>query len=143
MRLHKDAKMEMLRRVPLFKECSKQQLRSVAAVADELDWPQGRPIARQGESPREFIVIVEGTADVTIDATKVGALGAGDFFGEMSLLAQQPRIATVTPMSPLRVLVITERAFARLLREDSGVQSKVLAAVAARAAANDAILGRQ
>jgi len=40
MRLQKDAKMEMLHRVPLFMECSKQQLRSVAAVADELDWPQ-------------------------------------------------------------------------------------------------------
>ena len=78
MRLHKDAKVEMLRRVPLFKECTKQQLQSIASVADELDWPQGRPIARQGDSRREFIVIVEGTTDVTIGAKKVGALGAGD-----------------------------------------------------------------
>ena len=142
MRLRKDAKVEMLRRVPLFEECSKQQLQSIASVADELDWPQGRPIARQGDSRREFIVIVEGTTDVTIGAKKVGALGAGDFFGEMSLLTQQPRIATVTPMSPLRVLVITERAFSGLLRSDSGIQSKVLAAVAARLAANEAILGQ-
>jgi CRP-like cAMP-binding protein len=143
MRLRKDAKVEMLRRVPLFGECSKKQLQSIAAVADELDWPQGRPIARQGGRQREFIVIVEGTADVTIDAEKVGALGAGDFFGEMSLLTQQPRIATVTPMSPLRILVITERAFSGLLRSDSRIQSKVLAVVAARLAANEAILGKQ
>ena len=143
MRLRKDAKVEMLRSVPLFGECSKQQLRSIAAVADELDWPQGRPIARQGGNRREFIVIVEGTADVTIDAKKVGALGTGDFFGEMSLLTQQPRIATVTPMSPLRILVITERAFSGLLRSDSRIQSKVLAAVAARLAANEEILGKQ
>jgi CRP-like cAMP-binding protein len=143
MRLRKDAKVEMLRRVPLFEECSKQQLQSIASVADELDWPQGRPIARQGGSGREFIVIVEGTADVSIDSKKVGALGAGDFFGEMSLLTKNPRIATVTPMSPLRVLVITDRAFSALLRSDSAIQRKVLAAVAARAAANDAILGKQ
>jgi CRP-like cAMP-binding protein len=143
MRLRKDAKVEMLRRVPLFEECSKQQLQSIASVADELDWPQGRPIARQGGSGREFIVIVEGTADVSIDSKKVGALGAGDFFGEMSLLTKNPRIATVTPMSPLRVLVITDRVFSALLRSDSAIQRKVLAAVAARAAANDAILGKQ
>jgi len=142
MRLRKDAKVEMLRRVPLFQECSKKQLQSITSVADEIDWPQGRPIARQGQVGREFIVIVEGSADVTIDAKKVGALGAGDFFGEMSLLTQQPRIATVTPMSPLRVLVITERAFSGLLRSDSVIQSKVLAAVAARVAANEAILGQ-
>ncbi|MDH4102639.1 MAG: cyclic nucleotide-binding domain-containing protein [Thermoleophilia bacterium] len=143
MRLRKDAKIEMLRRVPLFKECTKQQFQSIASVADELDWPQGRPIARQGESGREFVIIVEGSTDVTIDSKKVGSLGAGDFFGEMSLLTHQPRIATVTPMSPLRVLVITERAFSGLLRSDSAIQSKVLAAVAARAAANEAILGQQ
>ncbi len=142
MRLRKDAKIEMLRRVPLFKECTKQQFQSIASVADELDWPQGRPIARQGESGREFIIIVEGSTDVTIDSKKVGSLGAGDFFGEMSLLTHQPRIATVTPMSPLRVLVITERAFFALLRDDSKIQGKVLAAVAARAAANEAILGK-
>lgn len=143
MRLRKDAKIEMLRRVPLFKECTKQQFQAIASVADELDWPQGRPIARQGESGREFVIIVEGNTDVTIDSKKVGSLGAGDFFGEMSLLTRQPRIATVTPMSPLRVLVITERAFSGLLRDDSAIQGKVLAAVAARAAANEAILGQQ
>ena len=142
MRLRRDAKIEMLRRVPLFSECSKQQLRSIASVADELDWRAGKPLAHEGGKRREFIVIVEGSADVTIGAKKVGALGAGDFFGEMSLLTQQPRVATVTPLSPMRILVITERVFTGLLRDDAGIQSKVLAAVAARAAANEAILAK-
>lgn len=142
MALRKDAKVEMIRRVPLFSGCGKRDLRAIAGIADELAWAQGRAIAKQGERGREFFVIVEGSADVTIDGTKVGALGPGDFFGEMALLADQPRAATVTPMTPMRVLVVSDRAFAQLLRDDPGIQSKILSAVASRAAANEAVLGQ-
>jgi len=143
MGLRKDAKVEMIRRVPLFGGCGKRDLQSIAGIADEITWPQGKAIAKQGEHGREFFVIVEGSADVSIDGKKVGALGPGDFFGEMSLLADKPRAATVTPMSPLRVLVIVDRAFRRLLKDDPGIQAKVLSAVAARAAANEEIIGRE
>ena len=61
----------------------------------------------------------------------------------MALLTDEPRGATVTPMTPMRVLVIIDRAFSRLLREDSGIQSKILSTVAARAAANEAVLGER
>jgi CRP-like cAMP-binding protein len=141
MALRKDAKVEMIRRVPLFSGCGKRDLRAIATIADELAWAQGRAIAKQGERGREFFVIVEGSADVTIDGTKVGALGPGDFFGEMALLTDQPRAATVTPMTPMRVLVVSDRAFAQLLRDDPAIQSKILSAVASRAAANEAVLG--
>jgi CRP/FNR family transcriptional regulator, cyclic AMP receptor protein len=139
--LRKDAKIEMIKNVPLFAGCAKRDLRSISGIADEIDWPQGKAIAKQGQRGREFFVIVEGSADVSIDGKKVGTLGPGDFFGEMALLTDEPRVATVTPMSPLRVLVIVDRAFARLLRDDPGIQTKILAAVAARAAANEAVLG--
>ena len=138
MALRKDAKVEMIRRVPLFGACGKADLRSIANVSDELFWPEGREIARQGERGREFFVIVDGTAEVTIDGEKVASLGPGDFFGEMSLLADARRSATVTATTPMRVLVIVDRAFARLLREEPGIQSKILSTVAARAAANEA-----
>ena len=143
MALRKDAKIEMIGKVPLFGGCGKRDLRAIAGIADEMHWPQGRPIARQGDRAREFFVIVEGSADVSIDGTKVGQLGPGDFFGEMALLTDEPRGATVTPMTPMRVLVIIDRAFSRLLREDSGIQSKILSTVAARAAANEAVLGER
>ncbi len=142
MALRKDAKVEMIGRVPLFAECGKRDLRAIATIADELSWPQGRAIAKQGDRGREFFVIVEGSADVTIDGTKVGSLGPGDFFGEMALLADEPRAATVTPMTPMRVLVVVDRAFSKLLRDEPSIQSKILSAVAARAAANEAVLGQ-
>lgn len=141
MALRKDAKVEMIRKVPLFGGCGKTDLRAIAGIADELAWPQGRVIAKQGARGREFFVIVEGSADVSIDGKKVGTLGAGDFFGEMALLTDQPRAATVTPVTPMRVLVIVDRAFRQLLDQEPAIQSKVLAAVAARAAANEALLG--
>jgi len=142
MRLRKDAKVEMIRRVPLFGGCGKRDLQSIAGIADEIAWPQGKAIAKQGQQGREFFVIVEGSADVSIDGRKVGALGPGDFFGEMALLTDKPRTATVTPMTPLRVLVIVDRAFRLLLKDDPGIQAKILSAVAVRAAANEEIVGR-
>jgi CRP-like cAMP-binding protein len=138
MALRKNAKVEMIRRVPLFAGCAKRELQAIAGIADEIAWAEGRVIARQGEKGREFFVIIDGSADVTVDGRSVASLGAGDYFGEMSLLTEQPRTATVTATSPMRGLVIVDRAFARLLREEPRVQSSILATVAARAAANEA-----
>ena len=139
MALRKDAKAEMIRAVPLFSGCGKSDLRAIAAIADELSWPEGRVLAKQGDKGREFFVIVDGSADVTVDGTKVAQLGAGDFFGEMALLTAERRSATVTATTPLRGLVIVDRAFARLLKEDPGVQAKILGTVAARLAANEGV----
>jgi CRP-like cAMP-binding protein len=136
--LRKNAKVEMLRRVPLFAACSKRQLERISSIADESSLPSGSVMARQGERGREFVVLVEGTAQVRRNGRKVASLGPGDFFGEMALLADQPRMADVVATSDVRFLVVVDRAFSHLLRDDPGVQSKVLAAVAARVAANAA-----
>ena len=139
MALRKNAKVEMIRRVPLFGGCAKRDLQAIAGIADEIAWGDGRVIAKQGEKGREFFVIIDGAADVTVDGETVATLGAGDYFGEMSLLTDQPRTATVTATSPMRGLVIVDRAFARLLREEPGIQTSILATVAARAAANESL----
>jgi CRP-like cAMP-binding protein len=136
--LRKDAKVDMLKRVPLFATCSKRQLKGIASIADEFGQRQGATLAKQGDRGREFMVLIEGTADVARDGKKLASLDAGAFFGEMALLADQPRMASVVTTSPVRALVITDRAFARLLREDPGMQAKVLAVVAARVAENAA-----
>ncbi len=132
----------MIRRVPLFGGCGKRDLGAIARIADEIHWREGRVIARQGEKGREFFVIIEGSADVTVDGAKVASLGAGDFFGEMALVTEERRTATVTAAAPMRGLVIVDRAFARLLRDDPGIQTKILSTVAARAASTEAALGR-
>jgi CRP-like cAMP-binding protein len=130
--LRKDKKVELLRRAPLFARCSARQLREVAGVADELTLPEGRDLTRQGEAGREFFVLVEGTAEVQRDGRRVNTLGAGDFLGEIALISQTPRTATVRTTSPARVLVVTAREFRRLLREMPPLQLTVLEALADR-----------
>ena len=126
----------MLKQVPLFATCSKRQLEAIAAIADEFDQREGATLATQGERGREFVVLVKGTAEVKRNGRRIASLGPGDFFGEMALLADQPRTANVVTSSEVRALVITDRAFAQLLHQDPAVQSKVLSVVAARVAEN-------
>ena len=134
MRLRKDAKTELLKRAPLFADCSKQELSLISGIADEIDLKEGKELTRQGAPGREFFVLIEGTADVVKDGTKVNSLEGGDFFGEIALVHQAPRTATVMATSPVRALVITERNFRRLLDSSPEIQRKVMVALADRLA---------
>jgi CRP-like cAMP-binding protein len=130
--LRRDAKIELLKRAPLFAQCSKSELGSIALVADEIDVGEGKALTSEGDPGRQFFVLVEGTADVRRKGRKVNTMGAGDFFGEISLVANRPRTATVTATSPVRLLVVTDRAFRELMRKMPSIQAKVLAALADR-----------
>jgi CRP-like cAMP-binding protein len=130
--LRKDAKLELLRRVPLFDRCSKGELQQIAGLADELEVPAGRELTKEGRTGYEFVVLVEGVADVRRKGRRVNILYAGDFLGEIALITGTPRTATVTTTVPSRVLVVTARDFRRLLRETPAIQMKVLEALAAR-----------
>jgi CRP/FNR family cyclic AMP-dependent transcriptional regulator len=132
--LRKDKKVEIIRRVPLFAECSRRELADVAALADEIDLPAGRELIREGERGREFFVLLEGDADVRVKGRRRAQLSSGDFFGEVALVADTPRTATVQTTSPVRALVITDRAFRQLLERSPGIQLKVLQALAKRVA---------
>ena len=134
MRLRKDAKSELLKRAPLFANCSKRELDAIGGIADEIDLKEGKELTREGKPGREFFVLVEGTADVVKKGRKVNTLEAMDFFGEIALIHESPRTATVKATSPVRALVITERNFKRLLREQPEIQRKVLEALAERVA---------
>lgn len=131
--LSKNAKVESIRRVPLFAGCSKRELAEVALIADELRFEPGTTLIRQGASGREFIVVIEGDVEVQKDGKTVPQSGADEkFFGEIALLTGGPRNATVTTTSPVRALVITDRAFTRLLRDSPQIQAKVLNSLAER-----------
>jgi CRP-like cAMP-binding protein len=134
MRLRHDAKLELLRRVPLFAGCSHAELEQIGAVADELDLPAGDLLIEEGRRGREFFVLVEGSVDVTHGEDVVRTLAGGEFFGEIALVSNVPRTATVATTSPSRVLVITDRAFARLIAEQPQIGEKIRRALAARAA---------
>jgi CRP/FNR family transcriptional regulator, cyclic AMP receptor protein len=134
--LRRDAKVELLKRVPLFAGCSKKELGEIAMVADEIDVGPGQVLTTEGDSGREFFVLVEGSADVRRNGRKVSALGSGDFFGEIALVSDRPRTATVTTTVPVRLLVVTDRAFRELMRKVPSIQLKVLTALADRLAAD-------
>jgi CRP-like cAMP-binding protein len=133
-RLRKDAKSELLRTVPLFAQCSKRELGAIGGIADEIDLKEGTELTRQGKPGREFFVLIEGSADVLKNGRKVNSLKTGDFFGEIALVHNAPRTATVKATSPVHALVVTERNFRRLLKEQPEIQRKVLAALAERLA---------
>jgi len=130
--LRRNEKAELLKRVPLFADCSRGELEEIAQLADEIDLAEGKELTRLGESGREFFVLLEGEADVSQDGRSINTLGAGDFFGEIALVEDTPRTATVTATTPVRVLVITDRAFRKLLGEQPELQRKVLVALAER-----------
>ena len=89
-------------------------------------------LTREGKAGREFFVLVAGTVEVTRDGKKLADLRAGDWFGEIALLTYKPRTATVTATSPVRVLVVTDRAFRRVVETTPRIALKVLASVGQR-----------
>ena len=134
MALGKNAKIELLKRVPLFAECSKAELRELAATADEVDLREGTVLTKEGASAHEFFVLERGTVEVTQGGRKVGELTGGDWLGEIALLTKTRRTATARATSPVRLLVITDRAFKRLVKEMPSIAIKVLTSVADRLA---------
>ena len=132
MALRRDAKIELLKRVPLFAGCSKGELRELAKSADELDIREGTVLTREGRPGREFFVLIDGTARVTKAGKKVADLGAGDWFGEIALITNSPRTATVTATSAGDVLVITDRRFHSVVETMPSIALKVLATVGDR-----------
>ena len=132
--LGKNAKIELLKRVPLFAGCSKNELRELALTADEIDLRDGHVLTKEGRPGREFFVLVKGTARVTHKSEKIADLGPGDWFGEIALLTDAPRTATVTATSPVDVLVITDRGFKRVVETMPSIALKVLACVGDRLA---------
>jgi CRP/FNR family cyclic AMP-dependent transcriptional regulator len=130
--LRKNAKIELLKRVPLFERCSKAELAEIAMLADELDLPTARDITKQGASGKEFIILVEGEAEVVRGLRVVNELGPGDFVGEIALVSGKPRTATVRTRGPARVLVVGASGFRMLMRDVPSIKDKVLAALTAR-----------
>jgi CRP/FNR family transcriptional regulator, cyclic AMP receptor protein len=134
MRLGKDAKVELLKKVPLFSKLNKQGLQQVAQIADELDLPAGKEMATEGDRGREFFVLLNGEAEVTKQGSRINTMKKGDFFGEIALVTKMPRTATVTATSDVDVLVITERDFDSLLKKTPEIGRSIAEALAERVA---------
>jgi hypothetical protein len=92
----KKRRLELLAGVWLFEQCSRRELNVLQDATTEMQLTAGKLLTEQGEVGRHFMVIVEGSVEVTRDGTQIAVLGPGAFFGEMSLLDGQPRTATRT-----------------------------------------------
>ncbi len=130
--LRKDSKIELLRNVPLFSRCNKKQLAAIASLADLVGLPAGTELIREGAQGREFMVIVEGAAEVRRKGRKIDTIGPGDFIGEMALIVGGPRNATVKTTSDASLLVVTDRQFWSLLDQAPEMQRSVLEALGER-----------
>lgn len=123
---------DRLRAIPLFASLDAKARKALAAWADEVDLPAGRALATQGAFAYEFVVIEEGTAEVTQDGRHLRALGPGDFVGEIGLLETERRTASVVTTSPMRAVVMTGVNFKATLREHPEVDAQIRQAIAER-----------
>jgi CRP/FNR family transcriptional regulator, cyclic AMP receptor protein len=131
-RLSQDSKIKALKSAPLFDGLSRKELVELARRTEDIEIPAGKVLCKEGDTGREFFVIVDGEATVTRKGKRITGRGPGDFFGEIALLEDTPRMATVTAKSPLRVLVLTGPDFRHLLDQTPNVERKVLRALARR-----------
>ena len=124
--LGRSYKSDLLRSVPLFRDLSKRNLDAVAKYADEMRKKQETVLAQQGSNGLEFIFIIEGEARVERDGKVINRLSANDFFGEISLIDQRPRMATVIADTDVRLLVVHARSFRQLLEAVPGLSYKIM-----------------
>jgi CRP-like cAMP-binding protein len=123
---------ERLKDIPLFAGLSRKERKALAPRADEVDLEEGRHIVREGEWGWEFFAIEEGTVEVRRGEQLLAQLGPGDFFGEMGLMEDTRRNATVTATTPIRLVVMTGTAFRQTARELPEVAKKISAAIEER-----------
>jgi CRP/FNR family transcriptional regulator, cyclic AMP receptor protein len=130
-RVTQDDKIARLEEVTLLAECSRKQLKAVAKITDVVEVPAGTVLARQGDPGNEFYLIMDGSARVEL-ARRRGRLEPGHYFGEMSLLDGEPRSATVTASTDLRLLVVDRAQFWRLLNETPDLVRRILMVLSRR-----------
>jgi CRP-like cAMP-binding protein len=129
---------QLLSAVPLFSHCSKRELAAIARLAHELDLPEGHVLIKEdARVAYSFFVLVDGGAEVRREGRRVATLGPGDFLGELALILQRPRTATVTLTARSRLLAISAHNFQPLLEHQPGIRLKLLEALAERLPAVD------
>lgn len=127
-----DRRIERLRGVPLFAGCTDKQLQFIAGRAEELDFPPGQVLCREGKSGGDFFVLLSGCAEVSAGGKPMHSLREGDFFGEIALLDNGPRSATVTVSEPARALVLGPSQFRDMLHQNAEIATTILYAVVSR-----------
>jgi len=125
MRVREHGSGGLLRGVPLFADCSEEQLSEIAGLAEELTLAAGHELTHQGHRGGLFVVILHGTAEVHVGDEVVRTLGPGDFVGEISIVVGGRSSATVVATSQVRALILAEADFRHVLQHSPSLQAKV------------------
>jgi CRP-like cAMP-binding protein len=125
---------EQLARVPLFHGLTKNQLSRISNLMTTLDEPAGRVLTTEGETGREFIIVLEGEVEVRHGNHVIATKGAGEFFGEIALVDNRPRTATVVAKTPVTIEVLHRGEFGSLLAQLPELSAQIMATMAQRLA---------
>jgi CRP-like cAMP-binding protein len=125
---------DWLEQVPLFRGLSKKQLRLVSSLATRLSEPAGTVLTQEGHVGQEFIIVLEGEIEVRKGDRVVATRGPGNYVGEIALLDNRPRTATVVAKTPVVIEVIGRREFHGLLAETPELSTEIMATVGQRLA---------
>jgi len=133
---------EFLARVPVFANCNAEEIRAIASVAQESFFQPGQIIVTQGTPGQVFYLILSGRVEILRDGVSLGAFGPGDFFGEMSLLDQAPRSATIRALDQSACLMLSNWDFKSLLEKHPSIAVKLLEVLSRRLRVADERIGR-
>lgn len=128
----KDEHLQRLSEVSVFRALSRKDLEVLGRAADTVSAPAGTVLVREGQTGREFYVVLDGEVAVTVGGDEVAALGTGEWFGELALIDPGPRDATVTARRDTELLVIDARRFRPLLDEVPVLAHKMMVGLARR-----------
>ena len=125
---------DRLKTVPTFATTSTKQRKQLATLGKVLKWKEGSTPIAEGSKGAAFFLILSGSAEVTKGGARVAVVSAGEFVGELALLSNSPRTATVTALSDCEVFALGRPALAAAFKSDSGMALNMLEAMATRMA---------
>lgn len=128
----RDPKLDLLHAIPLFARLGRKDIERLGQLVDEVDVPGGHVLMRQGDRGSEMFVLASGRVRVERDGQVLAERGPGEVIGEIALLSEGPRTATVTTVDPARLFVVAHREFHALMDEMPSVRLAVLEALAQR-----------
>ncbi len=127
-----EAPVELIKRVPLFSDLDNRELKQIAQSMKERKFNAGDVVTEEGKGGIGFFVIADGTAKVTIGGEQVRTFSTGDYFGEIGLIADIDRTATITAESELTCYGMTSWDFRPLVESNASIAWKMLQVMAQR-----------
>jgi CRP-like cAMP-binding protein len=127
-----DPKVDLVAGCSLFAGMGRRELEQVAQLMDEVDVPAGKVLMRQGEPGHEMFIIASGRVSIDRDGRQIGERGPGSAIGEMALLSEGPRNATVTTLEPSRLLYAGHREFHSLMDAHTTLRLHILEGLASK-----------